>query len=89
MWSCPARQTKRNFDTRLFGFDKNHSFLQNLVNTVQKIGFQTCGRFMLFFELFFEKVDLSQKCPRSVWEVSGTTPDLFWTNSDHFGLKIA
>ena len=31
---------------------------------------------------------LSQKCPRSVPEVSGAIPDQFWTMSDPFWTKI-
>ena len=58
----------------------------------KKNGFQASRCVMLrwrFLVFFREKNGLTQKCPRSVWEVSGTIPDLFWTISDPFWTKIA
>ena len=90
MGSCPARQTKRNFDTRLFGFDKNQPCLQNLVNTVQQNRFQTCGRFMTFGR-FFEKTcfvpEVPQKCLGGVWDHPRRIRDQFWTILDQHRVK--
>ena len=46
-------------------------------------GFQTSGRFMVVGR-FLNKNGFPEKCPRSVWEVSGTIPDLSGTISDPF-----
>ena len=84
MGSCPARQTKRNFDTRLFGFEKySHLFnkySKNVEHSFQQIGFQTCGRFMIFVCSCFEKCfvpKVPQKCPGGLWDHPRPIPDRF------------
>ena len=53
---------------------------------IKNIGFQTCGRFITYLNLFLEELCFS---PKKIPDVFGTTAERFYTILEKFWLQIA
>ena len=80
MESCPASQSKRNFDTRI----SIVTFFSQGKKRVSDV-----WAFHGLFYVLFENKWFFQKYPRSVPEVFGTIPDQLWIICDQFCTEIA